>query len=69
MNKSDYEHLTWIHDRLVNIHLEDYLTDYMWDLRAIRDRIKEETQTGETTGIEEPQIETERWEDEGGPVI
>jgi hypothetical protein len=38
--KKDSEFLEWIHDRLVEVHGENDLTDYMGKLRRVISRVK-----------------------------
>ena len=39
-SKLDSEFLEWIHDRLVNVHKESDLYDYMHKLRAVIARVR-----------------------------
>lgn len=38
---TDSEFLMWIHERLINVHGENRVFDYMWKLREISDNLKE----------------------------
>lgn len=38
MKDSDF--LEWIHERLVSVHGENDLTDYMWKLREVTARVR-----------------------------
>jgi hypothetical protein len=38
---TDSEFLQWIHERLNNVHNENYSVDYMWRLRSIIEKLNE----------------------------
>ncbi len=42
---TDRDFLIWIHERLVNVHGENPLFDYMWKLRAVIESTPEDKET------------------------
>lgn len=41
--------LCWLHERLVTVYKENYLTDYMWKMRSIIDLVPDQQDTPNTT--------------------